>query len=121
MDFDLDPSISRTTKRRVWIALAAILLTVGAIAAGLVIFATDLNGQRVEAASWEYHTLQVKLTASDLRRTLDVAQANQSNYLLTGDESYLAPYRVAVEDVQPQIDALRSLTSDNPAQQARIF
>ena len=67
MKRDQDPGISRVTKARVWVALAAILLAVAVIAGGLVVFATDLNGQRLEAASWEYHTLQVKLAALDLR------------------------------------------------------
>jgi PAS domain S-box-containing protein len=120
MDVDHDPGVSRVTKARVWVALAAILLAVAAVGGGLVIFATDLNGQRVEASSWEYHTLQVKLAALDLRTTLDEVQANQSGYLLTGDESYLAPYRLGLADVRPQLDQLRALTGDNPAQQARI-
>jgi PAS domain S-box-containing protein len=120
MKRDQDPGISRVTKTRVWVALAAILLAVAVIAGGLVVFATDLNGQRLEAASWEYHTLQVKLAALDLRTTLDEAQANQSGYLLTGDESYLAPYRLGLQDIRSQLEQLRALTGDNPAQQARI-
>ena len=120
MDLDHDPRISRVANARVWVASAAILLAVAVVGGGLVIFATDLNGQRVEAASWEYHTLQVKLAALDLRTTVDELQANQSGDPLTGDESHLAPYRLGLQDIRSQLDQLRALTNDNPAQQARI-
>ncbi|WP_017314665.1 PAS domain S-box protein [Mastigocladopsis repens] len=48
------------------------------------------------------------------------AETGQRGYLLTGDEGYLDPYKVALANLDKKIEALRSLTTDNPKQQKRL-
>lgn len=48
------------------------------------------------------------------------AETAQRGYLLTGDESYLEPYRTAQADVPRLLGELRTLIRDNPAQQTRL-
>ncbi|HEY9742022.1 MAG TPA: CHASE3 domain-containing protein [Coleofasciculaceae cyanobacterium] len=48
------------------------------------------------------------------------AETGQRGYLLTGQESYLAPYKVAVKTIDPQIEVLKTLTLANPSQQQQI-
>jgi PAS domain S-box-containing protein len=47
------------------------------------------------------------------------AETGQRGYLLTGQDSYLAPYNAAVQAIPGQLDDLRKLNLD-PGQQARI-
>ncbi len=48
------------------------------------------------------------------------AETAQRGYLLTGDESYLEPFRSAAANVPRTLAELRQLIRDNPAQQARL-
>ena len=48
------------------------------------------------------------------------AETGQRGYLLTGDETYLEPYRAAIKNVDQTVARLKNLTSDNPNQQKRI-
>ncbi len=48
------------------------------------------------------------------------AETGQRGYVLTGDDAYLEPYQAAIASVYRSVDDLRTLTADNPRQQARI-
>nr|WP_297524557.1 CHASE3 domain-containing protein [uncultured Roseateles sp.] len=48
------------------------------------------------------------------------AETAQRGYLLTGEESYLEPYRNALSSVPRVLAELKPLLRDNPAQQARF-
>ena len=48
------------------------------------------------------------------------AETGQRGLLYTNDVKYLAPYDLAIVQVQQHIDRLAQLTADNPRQQARI-
>ncbi|ARV61287.1 ATPase [Nostocales cyanobacterium HT-58-2] len=47
-------------------------------------------------------------------------ETGQRGYLLTGDETYLEPYKVALTPIYKKIEELKSLTADNPTQQKQI-
>ena len=47
------------------------------------------------------------------------AESGERGFLLTGDESYLAPYNSAIAALPRGLKELKDLTSDNPRQQAR--
>lgn len=51
---------------------------------------------------------------------LHVAVSSQRAYLLTADDSLLAPYERAVEKLAEELARLRSLTADNPQQQRHL-
>ncbi len=66
------------------------------------------------------HTQEVERAIQELLSSLQDAETGQRGYLLTGQSSYLQPYRTALGQIQLQVDALTELTADNPRQQARL-
>ncbi|MDH0866906.1 CHASE3 domain-containing protein [Mitsuaria sp. GD03876] len=64
------------------------------------------------------HAAVTHITA--LMSLMKDAETAQRGYLLTGDESYLEPYRGAVTNVPPMLSELKPLIRDNPAQQGRL-
>ena len=54
-----------------------------------------------------------------LARAVD-AETGQRAFLLTGEETFLDPYRGARSDINRYLDSLRRLTRDDPAQAARF-
>src|SRR5713101_4540924 len=73
-----------------------------------------------EADAWQNHTYEVLNTLNVTVARLVDAETGQRGYLLTGEDSYLEPYRAAIKNIDQTIGNLKSLTSDNPNQQKRI-
>jgi len=69
---------------------------------------------------WTEHTQQVLLELAQTESLLKDAETGQRGFLYTGDSKYLAPYDLAVDQIEPRIENLARLTADNPNQQARI-
>ena len=76
--------------------------------------------QLVEAAHWREHTYEVLNSLDNPVSLLTDAETGQRGYLLTGDETYLQPYRATINNIGLAIAELRNLTSDNPNQQKRV-
>ena len=69
---------------------------------------------------WVEHTQQV-LNESEKIFSLTQSLANgERGYIITGDSEFLQPFINAREKIFVQIGTLKSLTADNPVQQARI-
>jgi signal transduction histidine kinase len=66
------------------------------------------------------HTRDVLDRASATLSALQDAETGQRGFVITGNPAYLAPYERAVVDLRSDTAALRSLTRDNPRQQARL-
>jgi signal transduction histidine kinase len=56
----------------------------------------------------------------DLRNTIEDAEAGQRGYLLTGDPTYLKPYLTARQELPEEIDRIRTLMANEPAQKAEV-
>jgi diguanylate cyclase (GGDEF)-like protein/PAS domain S-box-containing protein len=67
-----------------------------------------------------FHTRQVISELNQTESRLKDAETGQRGLLYTSDVKYLAPYNIAIVQVQQHIDRLAQLTADNPRQQARI-
>jgi signal transduction histidine kinase/CHASE3 domain sensor protein len=67
-----------------------------------------------------HHTYAALGTLSDLGVTIRDAETGQRGYLLTGDESYLLPYKSAMGRITILQGDLQRLTIDNPTQQDRL-
>ena len=65
------------------------------------------------------HTYQVLAAVDTIESTLKDAETGQRGYVLTGVDSYLAPYTEAKGAIDGTIDAFAELTSDNAGQQER--
>src|SRR4051794_10004263 len=98
--------------------LGYVLVLATLVADGVV---TYFNlGTVAESNRWIDHTREVIIELERALSTLKDAETGQRGYLLTGDDDYLEPYRVATDRMDGILARLTALTSDNPSQQGRI-
>jgi len=95
------------------ILAALIVLALAAFAYRSMLGSTATNERVV-------HTLDVIDHVQTLLEHVKDAETGQRGYLLTGTENYLARYTTAQTTAPAELAALRSLTADNPRQQARL-
>lgn len=93
-------------------------------AAGLLILvlalALSLDARLQEETRWIEHTLEVKSVVSDYEASIAAAESGQRGFLMSGEESYLEPYNLALVEL-PKIRArLKSLVSDSAEQVANV-
>jgi two-component system CheB/CheR fusion protein len=99
------------------IVVGAVLVALALIGLGWI---HDVNARRLlEANRWVVHSYQVLGSTDDVLGMLRDAETGQRGYLLTGNESYLAPYDAAARDAASGLASLASLTADNPPQHQR--
>lgn len=73
-----------------------------------------------KADGWNTHTYEVLAHANDLIGGVVNQETGVRGYLVSGDESFLEPYIAGKKAYALSMKALLDLTSDNPAQQARL-
>lgn len=106
-----------------WSAERLLQLGVGLallILAGVGLLAYRSTESLIDNSHLVAHTQEV---LAELKTTLSrvaAGESSQRGYLLTGDASYLGPYHLAVQEVGNHLNSLRTLTADNPRQQARV-
>ena len=66
--------------------------------------------------SWVEHTERVIANANHLSKLAVDMESGMRGFLLTGDEAFLLPYRIAEPQFEPELAALSALVQDNPAQ-----
>ena len=66
------------------------------------------------------HTYEVLVKLDQLLESLTEAEVAQGNYIVTGDETALAPSKQALQRIPEQLNDIEQLTSDNPDQRQRI-
>ncbi|HEV7504588.1 MAG TPA: CHASE3 domain-containing protein [Thermoanaerobaculia bacterium] len=66
------------------------------------------------------HTEEALSALEALQSTVTDAETGQRGFVLTGREPYLLPYQEARASLSDRLGRLRSLTADNPVQQARL-
>jgi signal transduction histidine kinase/CHASE3 domain sensor protein len=69
---------------------------------------------------WVAHTWQVINAVERVLGSLKDAETGTRGYLLTGDDSYLAPYALAKAALPQELNQLQRLTTDNPQEQERV-
>jgi len=74
----------------------------------------------VDDSRWVHHTYDVIDALDDLLGAAKDAELGQRGYLLTSDSSYLRGYEGALRAVPPALARVRTLTSDNPVETARL-
>jgi diguanylate cyclase (GGDEF)-like protein/PAS domain S-box-containing protein len=53
--------------------------------------------------------------------TAEEAETGQRGYLLTGDETYLEPYKLAASEIDARLQRIQALTADDPSQQPAVL
>jgi methyl-accepting chemotaxis protein len=103
----------------------ALRLGAGYALAGLTLLIVALIGYRStvtliandDAVS---HTYQIRTELAELLSLMKDAETGQRGFVITGDDSYLEPYRAALQDIRKTQETLRDLTADNPGQSRRV-
>ncbi|MEH6663212.1 MAG: methyl-accepting chemotaxis protein [Brevundimonas sp.] len=73
-----------------------------------------------EATRWNNHTHEVLAAAAAVGAAMVDQETGVRGFLIAGDERFLEPYEAGAEAYDSAFDRLRTLTSDNAEQQARI-
>ena len=108
----MKPGLSRFTTLVYVAAICVMLLS------GITLYRNvHERGAAVERMT---HTQQVMLQLQEVEYLIIDAETGQRGYLLTGDKAYLQPYEHAQTRIDPALDRLTILTSDDPLQQSRI-
>jgi PAS domain S-box-containing protein len=102
------------------------LIVVGFVVAAVIMLLVGWESYRdtirvADAAAARKHSFEVRGVLADTAARLVDAETGQRGFLLTGDETYLEPYRGAIENVDRLIADLRNFTADNPNQQRHIL
>jgi signal transduction histidine kinase len=86
-----------------------------ALAVGVSAFLTIAQFSR--DTLWCEHTRDVLMRIADLQSNLSNAEKDARGFVISGEESYLLPYRDAAGFVRTSLGTLRTRTADNPTQQ----
>ncbi|MGH9641350.1 MAG: CHASE3 domain-containing protein, partial [Terriglobales bacterium] len=88
---------------------------------GLVGLVSYLSVVRLnENTAWVEQTYQVLNRLDLLLAAATDSETAERGYVITGDESYLEPYRQSAQLVDVEARELRRLTANNPAQQRQL-
>ncbi|HEX6778999.1 MAG TPA: CHASE3 domain-containing protein, partial [Ktedonobacterales bacterium] len=101
-----------------WVAVGCALLLALVIINSLVAF--ENIHSLVDREHMVTHTQTILTKLESLQTTLDDAESGQRGYILTGQESYLAPYNQARAALPERLEDLQLLTAGEPGQQARL-
>jgi len=107
-----DQNFRRILGRNITLPLAAGVVTAGVFVA---IFAYLLN-----ALAWVEHSERVIAQANELRTLTVDMESGMRGFLLTGEEAFLTPYKLARPKVGTAIDTLAELVADNADQIRRL-
>ena len=97
----------------------AVLAGAAFILGGMILLLLRDFQRSQDAEGWVVHTYKVIDSAQSLISTIEDAETGQRGFLLTGEEHYLEPYRLAAAALPGKLQELKDLTSDNPVQQRR--
>ena len=115
----LDPGADTeltSTERKVRLGFAFALACLAVV--GVVSYLSVVRLK--ENAAWVEHTLEVLSSLELLLAAATDSETAERGYVITGDQSYLEPYRQAAAVIDGQTRHLRELTADNRAQQQRL-
>jgi signal transduction histidine kinase/DNA-binding response OmpR family regulator/CHASE3 domain sensor protein len=89
---------------------------------GLVTMAVFLGliAYLVSTMNWAEHSERVIGQANEMLRLAVDRESSMRGFLITGDESFLAPYETGGPKFKAQIETLQELVSDNPPQVERL-
>ena len=103
---------NRIARRNVTLPLVVGLVSAGAFLGFFLYFMT--------VTGWVDHTHQVIGKLNELTTLQADMESGERGYVVTGDESFLAPYQLAKPQLGTQLDDLIQMTADNPVQTDRL-
>ncbi|MDB5919672.1 MAG: two-component system sensor histidine kinase/response regulator [Massilia sp.] len=103
--------------RRILARNVAIPLVVGIISAGVFV---GIIAYLISVLNWVEHSQRVIGDANQVARLSAEMETGMRGYLITDDESFLAPYLMAKPRIAAELAALAQEVDDNPAQVALL-
>ncbi len=103
---------NRIARRNVTLPLVVGLVSAAAFLGFFLYFMT--------VTGWVDHTHQVIGKLNELTTLQADMESGERGYVVTGDDSFLAPYQVAKPQLGTQLDDLIQMTADNPVQTDRL-
>ena len=103
---------NRIARRNVTLPLIVGLVSAAAFLGFFLYFMT--------VTGWVDHTHQVIGKLNELTTLQADMESGARGYVVTGDESFLAPYQVAKPQLGMQLEDLIQMTADNPVQTDRL-
>jgi signal transduction histidine kinase/CheY-like chemotaxis protein/CHASE3 domain sensor protein len=103
---------NRIARRNVTLPLVVGLVSAAAFLGFFLYFMT--------VTGWVDHTHQVIGKLNELTTLQADMESGARGYVVTGDDSFLAPYQVAKPQLGTQLDDLIQMTADNPVQTDRL-
>jgi CHASE3 domain sensor protein len=88
---------------------------------GVSVLARKMASEAASAFTWVTHTHLVLAAIDAEVRTLVDAEAAARGYLLTADEDFLRSFNQATNQLPERLNAIKNLTLDNSAHQARLI
>ena len=96
-------------------------LIVTTVLAALIVGAAFWLGARNKSDDeWVVHSLAVRGQLTRILSLVQSAETGQRGYLLTGRAEYLAPNKMAVEELPASLDEIERQVVDNPEQQQSL-
>ncbi|WP_228894085.1 response regulator [Pseudoduganella aquatica] len=107
-----DNSFRRILARNITMPLVAGVVNVGVFIGILAYLLNVLN--------WVEHTERVIGNANEIGRLMVDQESGMRGFALTGDEAFLASYKLSKPKMATALTTLRELVSDNPVQVSRV-
>jgi methyl-accepting chemotaxis protein len=92
----------------------------GAVLVLLSVVGFRTTSKLVDDSRWVQHTYEVRATLTELLSALKDAETGARGFVISGEQTFLEPYRFAVGETERKITHLRRLIADNPKQQQRL-
>jgi signal transduction histidine kinase len=92
------------------------LIVTTLLAALMMVAAFWLGARNKSDDEWVLHSLTVRDLLTQTLNLVESAETGQRGYLLTGRDSYLEPYAMAVNELPGALDHLRDLVGDDQQQ-----
>ena len=86
----------------------------------IVAVAFWLGSRNKDDDEWVLHSLVVRDQLSQVRTLMQAAETGQRGFLITGRDSYLAPYDDAAAKLPATLDEMEKLVGDDAAQRDAI-
>ena len=87
---------------------------------GLAVVVVTHFGRFGEQTRWIHHTQEVLTALEETLGELRDVETGQRGYLIAGQQDFLEPYEGSANAVRSSLEAIATMTADNPAQQARM-
>ncbi len=88
---------------------------------GISVVSRDSAARLLATAGWVTHTHETVAKLESISHWVERAETAQRDFLILGEDSYLAPYESAIRAIDQAGGELRTLTIDNPNQQHRLY